>query len=476
MKPQILFKTAVTLVIAILCTTISQAQEEYKETFNVNDDVTVTVNTTHTNIVFETWNKDKVEVEAYIDGEKLSKAEKQKLFDNWDFSVLGNSNKVVIDSKGGNSANWNAMTSMSSMPSMEGLDFLGPMMEEMIVPMVTNMKIPNLPEDLLKDIGNIDFDYEEFQKDKEAYMEKFEAQMDKKFGKDFEVKMEKWGDEFAEQYNEEKSDSIAAIWESKMEGWGESLGKRMEAWGKRFEKEMEEKYGEDGNYSKKVIQGPNGNKTIIIQGSKTGKSGSASPKGIKTIKIKMPKGAKTEIDVRHGKIQMADAVNVKATLNHSPFTANSIDGGETLINASYAPVIVNNWNNGTLYLKFVENCNIAEVSSINLQANSSDVLIGNVENEAILAGSFGTLKVTNVSNGFKNIDVLLENTDAVLHLPDTAFSFYFNGKKSTLQYPKSLQLNRTKNYNRVLVRGFNKNSNAGRNVTVNANYSNVKIQ
>tara|TARA_R100001369_G_scaffold15437_4_gene30236 strand:- start:548 stop:1975 length:1428 start_codon:yes stop_codon:yes gene_type:complete len=475
MKPQILFKAYVTVIIALVCTAFVSAQEDYKETFNVNDNVTVSVNTSHTNIIFETWNKDRVEVEAYIDGEKLSKAEKQELFDDWDFSVLGNSNKVVITSKGGNS--WNGMASMQQLDGMEGLDFLGPMMEEMIVPMISNMRIPNLPDDLLKDIGNIDFDYEEFMKDKEAYMEKFEKQMDKKFGKDFEIKMEKWGNEFAEQYNEERSDSIAAIWESKMERWGESFGKRMEQWGERFEKEMEERYGgEGGNYSKTVQTDPFGNKTIIIQGNGSSKSGKIKSKGVKTIKIKMPKGAKTEIDVRHGEIEMADAVNVKATLNHSPFTANSIDGGETLINASYAPVVVNNWNNGTLYLKFVENCNIADVNTINLQANSSDVLIGNVEKEAILAGSFGNLKVTHVSNGFKNIDILLENTDAVLHMPDTAFSFYFNGKKSTLQYPKSLELNRTKNYNRVLVRGFNKNSNGNKNVTVNANYSNVKIQ
>ncbi|RFN60018.1 YggN family protein [Marixanthomonas ophiurae] len=475
MRPQVLFKISITTIILLISTAITIAQEQYKETFNVKDDATVSVNTSHTRIIFETWNRDKVEVEAYIEGEKLSEAEKQELFDNWDFSVLGNSNKVVITSKGGNS--WNGMASMEHMEGMGGLDFLGPMMEEMIVPMISNMKIPNLPDDLLKDIGNIDFDYEEFQKDEEAYIEKFEKQMDKKFGKDFEVKMEQWGNEFANQYNEEKSDSIAAVWESKMQGWGENFGKRMEAWGKRFEKEMEARYGgEDGNYSKTVQTDPFGNKTIIIQGNKTKKSKTNKSKGVKTIKIKMPKGAKTEIDVRHGEIEMADAVNVKATLNHSPFTANSIDGGETLINASYAPVVVNNWNNGTLYLQFVESCNIADVNTINLQANSSDVLIGNVEKEAILAGSFGNLKVTHVSNGFKNIDILLENTDAVLYMPDTAFSFYFNGKKSTLQYPKSLDLNRTKNYNRVLVRGFNKNSNAGKNVTVNANYSNVKIQ
>ena len=475
MRPQVLFKISITTIILLISTAITIAQEQYKETFNVKDDATVSVNTSHTHIIFETWNRDKVEVEAYIEGSTLSEAEKQELFDNWDFSVLGNSNKVVITSKGGNS--WNGMASMKHMEGMGGLDFLGPMMEEMIVPMISNMKIPNLPDDLLKDIGNIDFDYEEFQKDEEAYIKKFEKQMDKKIGKDFEVKMEQWGNEFANQYNEEKSDSIAAVWESKMQGWGENFGKRMEAWGKRFEKEMEARYGgEDGNYSKTVQTDPFGNKTIIIQGNKAKKSKTNKSKGVKTIKIKMPKGAKTEIDVRHGEIEMADAVNVKATLNHSPFTANSIDGGETLINASYAPVVVNNWNNGTLYLQFVESCNIADVNTINLQANSSDVLIGNVEKEAILAGSFGNLKVTHVSNGFKNIDILLENTDAVLYMPDTAFSFYFNGKKSTLQYPKSLELNRTKNYNRVLVRGFNKNSNAGKNVTVNANYSNIKIQ
>ncbi|PVW14574.1 YggN family protein [Marixanthomonas spongiae] len=474
MKLHVLFKTVIPTMLLLLCTTISMAQKQYKETFNVKDDVTVLVNTSHTNIIFETWNKDKVEVEAYIEGGNLSEAEKQELFDNWNLSVLGNSNKVVITSKGG--GRWNGVASMNNMESLQDLEFLGPMLKDMITPMVTNMKIPNLPDDLMKDLSSIDFDYEEFMEDKEAYMKKFEAQMDKKFGKDFEVKMERWGNEFAEQFNEEKSDSIAAHWESRMNAWGENFGKKMEAWGKRFEKEMEEKYGKDGKYSKKVITGPNGNKTVIIQGSKTTTSKSVKPKGVKTIKIKMPKGAKTEINVRHGDIEMADAVNVRATLNHSPFTANSIDGGNTLINASYAPVVVNNWKDGSLYIQFVQNCTIADVSKINLRANSSDVLIGTIANEAVLAGSFGNLKVSDISEGFKNIDILLENTDAKLSMPETAFSFYFNGKQSTLKYPKSLQLNRIKNNNRILVSGYHKNNKGGKNLTVNANYSNVRIQ
>ena len=51
----------------------------------------------------------------------------------------------------------------------------------------------------------------------------------------------------------------------------------------------------------------------------------------------MPKNTKTDINVRYGEIKMADAFNVKATLNHTPFTADRIDGVQTLINASYAP-------------------------------------------------------------------------------------------------------------------------------------------
>ncbi|MAP54545.1 hypothetical protein [Altibacter sp.] len=458
---------------------ITFAQSKHVETFNVSDDVLVTVNTSHTNVVFETWNKDKVEVEAFVDGEKLSEQEREKIFKDWKFDILGNSKKVVITSNAGSTMEWRGMESLSGMDALKELEFLGPMMENM--PLMLEFKMPPLPDDVMKGMGDLQFDYEAFQKDEEGYMKKWEKEIEKRFGKDFEKKMEAWGENFAMQWNEKHGDSISQEWEQKMEAWGENFGKRMEVWGEKFGKEME-KWAEDiekqaekegGNFSKQVITSPNG-KSIIIQSD-----GNFKPKDLKsnkTIIIRMPKNAKTEINVRHGEIKMANAYNIKATLNYSPFTATSVDGGKTLISAAYAPVTVGNWKDGTLQLKFVDKCSLNMVEDIDLNANSSNVIINTVFDTANLSGSFGNLRIKAVSNDFSSLNIVLENTDATLDLPSSPFSFLYNGKKSTLLYPKSLQLKSSKNNDRVLVKGFNTSNTASKIVTINATYSNVKMQ
>ena len=92
----------------LLSTAWAVGQTTYKESFDINKDAVVEVNTSHTNVVFETWDKNKVEVYAYIDDDKLSKKEKQELFDNWEIDVLGNSKKVVISSNQENWSDWNS--------------------------------------------------------------------------------------------------------------------------------------------------------------------------------------------------------------------------------------------------------------------------------------------------------------------------------------------------------------------------------
>ena len=468
-----LFNRKAIILLLLLMGTLGYSQEKYVETFNVSDDVEVSVNTSFTNIVFETWNKDKVEVEAYIEGEKLSEKEKQDLMKSWDLDVSGNSKKVTINSNAGNQA-----FAMAPMPPM---DFIGPLMDNMVMPLVHNIKVMPLPEGFMEDIGNIQFDYDEYQKDEEGYMKKFEAEMDKKFGKDFEEKMEAWGKNFEKSCYDEKGDSIGEAYGKKMEAWGEAYGKKMEAWGEAYGKKMEawanelEKNYEDGdgNYSKTVTKTPNGT-SIIIQGSRSSNGTNGNAK--KTIIIRMPKNAKTNVNIRHGELKMADANNLKANLNYSPFTANSIDGGKTLITASYAPVKVNTWKQGVLNVKYVDKCNIENTQNINLQANSSDVRIGNITNQAFLSGSFGDLIIERISDGFETLDIRLENTDAKVKVPTGAFSFYFNGNKSTLKYPKSLQLKEAKSSGRVLVKGFNLNNTSNKTVTINSNYSNVTLQ
>lgn len=466
MKNLKLYKLKIAVFLLLLIGTVSYSQKNYVESFNVADDVEVSVNTSYTNIVFETWNKNKVEVEAYIEGEKLTEKEKQDLMKNWDLKITGNSKKVSITSNAGSQA-----FAMNDMPEM---DFIGPLMENMVMPMIQNIKVPPLPEDLLENLGNIQFDYEAYQKDEEGYMKKFEAQMDKKFGKDFEKRMEEWGKSFENSWDEKRADSIGEAYGKRMEAfgkrmedWGEAYGKRMEAWADQMEKTYEK---EGGNYTKTVTKSPHGT-SVIIQGSNASSGNSK-----KTIIIRLPKNAKTSVNIRHGDLKMADANNLKANLNYTSFKANSIDGGQTLISASYAPVNIKTWKQGSLNLKYVDNCTIETSNNINLQANSSDVRIGNITNQAFLSGSFGDLRIDKVSDGFETIDISLENTDALVKVPAGAFSFYFNGKKSTLKYPKSLQLKESKSADRVLVKGFNQSNSSNKTITITSTYSNVSLQ
>ena len=528
MNNLVVFSHKITAIVIFLIAPILVAQDRHKESFNVGSDVLVSVNTSHTDVIFETWSKDRVEVEAYIEGDGLSEKEKKEIFKNWNLDILGNSKKVVITSNKGSlwhdSETAGSLKSLESLKHLEGLeslknmpllDELGNMNWDVVIPDVPRLeKMPIWPfngsrpnlqsgsEYRHYDVANgksMTFDTGEYKKNKKAYVDKLNKKYNSnatvqevdrwladvdKWSNNIERVMEDWGDNFGREFDQK----FGPEFERKMEKWGEEFGEKMEAWGENFGKEMEawgenlgrdiEKWAEqfddyDGDYKKEVRTDENGNKSIIIQGSK--KNNSLFPKARKKLIIRMPKGVKTDINVRHGEVKMADAYNIRANFNYSSFVANSIDGGETLINASYAPVSINEWINGKLKVNYVEDCKINTVKNINLEANSCNVKINTVQENALLSGSFGNLFINDVSNNFKTIDVSLENTDATIHLPNTAFTFYFNGKKSPFSAPASLEIDKNINGGRVVLNGFFK-SKSSKSLRINASYSNVKLQ
>lgn len=537
MKNSMTYKRSLVYAVFVFCTGFVFSQSAYKESFTVGEDAVVNINTSYTNVIFETWNKDKVEVEAFVEGENLSEKEKKEIFDNWKFDVLGNSKKVNITSNSGslwgdfetmgslNSLdNLGNLVNTSSLEALKGLEGLGELGE--VFTTDWNIKVPEIPEmdDMpkwpygnentiikqgnsytrynYKENASYTFDRDAYTKDKKAYVAKLNKKYNKNatvaetdawlknldkwsdsiekqmeawgenfgksfeanFGPDFEKKMEAWGEKFGEQFGKQ------------MEAWGENFGKDMEKWGEQFGKDAEKWANQfDGNYNKEEIVDENGNKTTIIRTNKQGNSKNYK-KAKKTIIIRMPKNTKTDINVRHGEIKMADVTNVRATLNYAALTANSIDGGKTLINAAYAPVHVNYWGDGVLAVQYVDNCVLNSVGKINLQTNSSNVVIRELKKEAYIKGFIGNLFIDNVSSSFTSIDVFLDDTNATIEMPSTSYSFFFNGSKSTLLYPKTLETTNSKEYGRILVRGFNKKKDTPHSLTVNANYSNVKLQ
>ncbi|MCB0457806.1 MAG: hypothetical protein R2776_04845 [Flavobacteriaceae bacterium] len=544
MKQLVIYKRNILYGMVFLIAGQVSAQNKYKESFKASNDMVVEVNTSYTNVIFETWNKDMVEVEAFVDGKDLSEKEKKEIFDHWKFDVLGNSKKVVITSNPnhygegiGLFAGGEALKSLKALKSLDKIPELKSMPD---FDFKFNFDIPEVPEfkkipawpftkehpsiknkDGYKNYNssheyNIQFDQDEYNKDKAAYVaklnkkynthvsvkqvdnwldevdqwgeefgkvmeawgENFGNKFEMQFGPEFEKKMEKWGEEFGEKFGKDV-EAWGEQFGKDMEKWGEEFGEKfgkdMEKWGEEFGKNMEEwakqfeENGEDG-YSYKIIVDENGNKNYNIEGNKAVFSGKAN----KTIIVRMPKGTKTEVNVKYGELKMANAYNVKATLNYSPLTANSIDGGQTLINASYAPVHVNNWNNGALKVNYVEDCRINTVSEINLQSNSSDVSINELVKNGVLSGSFGNLYVLKIAPDFTNMNITLENADAAINLPNSAFDFYYSGKKSQIKHPKALQLSETKNFDKKILKG--KTNASGKTITITASYSNITMQ
>ena len=462
MKNLDLWKYSICSLLLLFISLLGYSQQSYLKSFNVANNVEVEVNASFTNLVIETWNKNKIEVEAYIDGDNLSEAEKQQMMKGWRLDINGNSQKVIVNS--------NASGSGFMATSIPEMDFIGPLVNTMPMPNMKNVEVPPIPEELLENIGNIQFDYTAFQKDQEAYMKVFEAQMDKKFGKDLQKRMEEWGRNLEKSMRKQNMDSIGESFGKRMESWGEEYGKKMEAWANQLEKNSG---GEGSNYSKTVTTGPNGT-SVVIQRSSSRQGTMNNAK--RTIVIRMPKNARTNISVRHGDLKMAEMTNVRANLNYTSLMVNTVDGAETLINASFAPIVINNWNRGVLNIKFVDNCSIETVQNLSLNANSSDVTIGNITKQAVLSGSFGNLRIDAVSSNFESLNIHLENADAQVKMPTGAFTFNFNGRRSTLEYPKSLQLDVSKNSDRVLITGFRQSNTSPKNISINASYSNLILQ
>ena len=80
--------TLLLIALAIPKEVWSQKQTKVSQSLKVDDDVTIDLNTSFCNIEFDSWNKDVVEIEAYVEGENLSKEELQAALESWIKDVI----------------------------------------------------------------------------------------------------------------------------------------------------------------------------------------------------------------------------------------------------------------------------------------------------------------------------------------------------------------------------------------------------
>lgn len=532
------------------------------ERFNVNKDVTIEIDTRYADVIFETWNKNEVAVEAYVEGEDAAEAAR-----DWDLNVSGNSNSITISS-----ANGYADAKVYDLEDLDDLEIdLGglignsitivePIMEGLVGPLLEGISGTPLPKEYYEEMSKIKFDHQAYKRDGEAYLKQWEKKMEKTFGPEFDQAMEKWEKDFEEnaeqwslnlgslgdipkwpftdtrnmtfnsdEYEDDKQAYVDKLnrkygtnvtvretdrwledmeaWGEKfgedMEEWGEDFGKSMEAWGEKFGASMEkafenwgedfgksmeawgEKFGEkmekwaeehEAEWEERSEKDEHGNTHKSIRFSFDSDDKPSSNRKVKRIiKVKMPKKAELDLNVRYGKVKMADVYNPKANISHGSLAATTINGKQTNIEVSYSPVAVGTWDGGSLTASHVKKCNIANGGNMAITSNSSNVFINQLLSSAMISGSFGELSIAKVADNFGALNIVLENSDLALKLPQSAFNFSYSGEHNDFILPKQLETKSVQNGKSQMVNGFHKSRSTANVITITAKFSDLLL-
>lgn len=476
------------------------------QSIKVDKGVTIDLNTSHCNIEFDTWNKNTIEIEAYVEGKDLSVEELKDALKNWQVDIDATSNLVSIKTKGTPHVAWvssgdydgeavNALLNemkfeLAVIPDLNIATTVSKMPPVPKVPPLPEMPaMPELPP-LPEGVHNIHFDYNAYKKDGEKYLEKYSKEFDEKFGKDFAKKMEAWGKKFGKEWEEEYAKKMEAWGEEFGKEWGEKYGEQMEAWGERFAEQMEQQAERaelqkereqhrkqlhkerEKMHEERAKMHEEREKLAAERRVKVERliKDASNPNVKKTIKIKMPKDAKLKVNVRHGELKFAANIdNLKADLSHTTLIAQGINGSTTSINASYSPVYVTDWNIGELNLSYSDKVQLDNVRQLVLNSNSSNIKIENLLGNAIIDGSIGDFKILKIGDTFSNLNLVLQNANAVIALPKVDYALQYKGSQSVFQHPEKNKDNR--------VTSFSTGSMASnKNIILKAKFSNILMQ
>ena len=460
-------------------------KKDYKETFKVSSDAVLDINTSHADIEFDTWNRNEVVVEATIELEGASAEEAEAYFEENGIKILGNSERIEITTSGNKS--WQFRTMNGHLADLENMVIDIPEIPD-LEPFFMELEIPELPEIAemppmppLPPMKFENFDYEKYKKEGEKYIEKWAEEFTKNFDENYEKKWEEWGERFAKRMEERaKIAEERQAEREEMQKEREELMKEREEIRMKAQEDRRKAMEEQRQLREEAREA---RRNVIISGdaprifyrSSAGESKSFKVK--KTIRIKMPKSTKINMNVRHGEVKLAENTkNLQATLSYSRLLASTIEGDETSILASYSPVNVQHWNYGKLKAQFSENVALQEVHDLTLAATSSEVTIDRLLKSAELNNNLGHLTINNIHNDFANLDISVQNGEVVCVLPQPPFQITVEGISTDLSTPAGLVLERSQENSRVIHKGKQGSPGTAKAIKINGRYSSIALK
>ena len=444
------YKEIVTFfAICFLGTAFAQKfDKKFIENFNVNKDIEIVINASNTGINVITWDKNEVQIDAFIEIEGVSKKEAEEYFKDWEFEALGNRKKVKITSKGSNSFGM-------SKNDIIFFDDIKIEMPDIDFSSIEAIIVPEMSFDF-----KFDFDFKD--------LDELEKNMKK--NKNYSFKYHN-GDEHIvikskKEWKDFKTTQKYKNLELKM--LQEKVKMRMEILKSRakmkktlakakleFKNIDKEKIIKELEKAKETLKFFNFNSSsdkddLLINGKKI--------KIKKRLEIKVPKGATFNLNTRHCKVKLPNTV-ASGNVKYGSFNANNLNGGKLTIN--YSPVNINDLNACNLFLNNVTDAKIASVTNTILSNNSSDINIIKVNENVTISDKFGELHVNSFNPNFGEFILNLSNSDVTLFL---------GGVPSKFKY----QVNRVKLENKRA--GKSGNSSSKNLIKLTGDYSQIVIK
>ncbi|WP_373074985.1 hypothetical protein [Zeaxanthinibacter enoshimensis] len=477
-----------------------QAQTKtYKESFKVNPETVIDINTSHADLEFETWDKQEVLVEATIELEGASEEESTTYFEKNGINILGNSQKIQIRTEMGApmAMSYNFTTGPKAHIAME----MHPQMELLF----HDLEIPDLPPmpemPPMPPMPKENFDYEAFKKDGEKYMKKWQKEFRKGFDAKYEKELEAWSESMADRMEvyaermEKRAEMREKLSEEReqrreeMEAVRAEARKEMEAARAEMRDEMEAARGYAREAARKALDEARvTRKNVIIHRDGNSDapnvfyySGEGEHKKFKikkTIRVKMPKDLKIKMNVKHGEVKLASqTINLDANLSYASLQARTIDGSATNIHVAYSPVAVKLWKIGSLKTDFAGDVVLNEVHNLDLRANSSDVSIKSLLKTATIVNSLGSMNIGRISEGFDKVEINMQNGELKCSLPASAYKFTIEGSSNELSLPifmTKARQNESGGFQKF--QGFHLDKSSSKSLVIRTNYSDVNLQ
>jgi len=198
----------------------------------------------------------------------------------------------------------------------------------------------------------------------------------------------------------------------------------------------------------------------------------------KYIKIKAPKKATFDLNVRHGKLNIPDSnTKMSAKIFYGDFVGGLIGGASNNLEFTNSPVIIETISSSNITLKNVPNATFGTFYNNNLFSNSSNVVIDEVGEDVALSQKFGEIEVNSVVPNFKNMNIIFDYAKGTLNFNDVAYNFQLNDKKSNIYIGDVLTKSSSKSKNEVdSLSGFQKDENSMNKLFLTAVFSTVKIK